>query len=131
MTHPAPWKESDDQLFVELVNEYCQNGDSKADAFRMAAKKLGRTESACQTRYHTKKTVAVEEGLSIEKVIQYLKTAPDLLLLSENHALSLENKQLEESNIALTQKWEEATQQLEDELSLYEGLMTVIKDHHV
>ncbi|MEK4200825.1 hypothetical protein [Cytobacillus sp. FSL K6-0265] len=126
----APWQEPDDQLLEELVNEYSQNGDSKADAFRMAAKKLGRTESACQTRYHTmKKNREDSAGLSIQKVIEYLKTTPDLLLLSENKALILENEQLEARNKELNQKWEETSHQLDNELSLYEGLMTVMKEY--
>lgn len=129
MTH-ASWQESDDRLLEELVNEYSQNGDSKADAFRMAAKKLGRTESACQTRYHNmKKTREDAASLSIQKVIEYLKTTPDLLLLSENKALLLENEQLEARNNELNQKWEETSHQLENELSLYEGLMSVMKEY--
>lgn len=121
-----PWEAEEDVLLKELVLQYTSNRDSKADAFRMAAKKLKRSEAACQTRWNAKLKEA--DQLNLEHVIQFLKTMPPIFLLEENNKLKAEQEGLKAEHHALAKKWENAALHMKEELALHEGVLKVINE---
>lgn len=48
----AAWKENEDKLLTKIVLECCKRGETIAAALAIAAKKLNRSYSACETRWY-------------------------------------------------------------------------------
>lgn len=152
----AMWTEYEDNQLSEIVNEYVSNGDSKASAFKMASKKLGRTAGACKSRWNSilkdneesitapkeasihqrpepsqiKQTDYHEPILNLDEVITFLE---DYTLGDQDCELMKENQQLKEEFDSLNKKHQllldtlaAKQEQLTIEMEKYESMLKIL-----
>ncbi|MBY0123908.1 Myb-like DNA-binding domain-containing protein [Bacillus sp. S/N-304-OC-R1] len=152
----ALWTEYEENQLIEIVNEYVLNGDTKTSAFKAASEELGRTASACKSRWNsvlkekteTSDTAPKESSkhqkpelsqikktdqepiLYLDEVITFLE---DFTVGNPNCELVKENQQLKEEFHSLNKKHKQLLntlaakqEQFTIEMEKYESVLIIL-----
>lgn len=54
VSHKRNWSDQEDQMLIDKVTQYTQEGKTQLEAFQDAAEEIGRTSAACGYRWNAK-----------------------------------------------------------------------------
>ena len=107
------WTPEEDQLLMEIVQDYIDNGKTKKKAFEAAARKINRSSGTCSHRYYARLNNKPSQ-ISLEDCITYLQKGTmslreNQLLVHEKQQLLLQQRELKKKYVAYSEKQEKLT----------------------
>lgn len=135
------WTDREEQLLYSIVSKGIADGKTKTAAFEAAAKKIGRSPSACRYRWNTllkdqkfpKQLPPPEEKeLTLDDCINFLmelkKYSLDQGTVTENKQLQKELMDLQARNNQLTKEFEEKKMEFDQLREKYSELVKILSE---